>query len=94
MTEELNELAIELRSIFANLHRNKCEKVRFEKHRDRFHNLTGFSFAYPANWPEATYKEFNIALLSLHHGGYILYGGNTITLKGKLLEVELVNDRN
>lgn len=88
MSEVLNELALELRSIFAKLYGRNVRTVTFNKYRNTRSQLLGIRIAQPGQWPEASYVDMNTALLSLHHNGYIVYGANTITLKQKLLEIQ------
>ena len=70
MTEHLNELAIDLLSIFAGFFRNQQTQLRFEKSKDANSYLTGTPFIEPAPWLKASFQDMNAALLSLHHAGY------------------------
>jgi hypothetical protein len=69
MTEVLNELAVELRSILANFYRRDIVKLNFEKRRSTDSHLIGIGIEQPAPWPEASYVDMNTSLLSLHHNG-------------------------
>lgn len=93
MTEVLNGLAIELRSIFANFYRRDIVSLTFIKQRDTQSHLVGIRIEQPAQWSDASFADMNTALLSLPHNGYIVYGANRITLKQKLLHIEHVGIR-
>ena len=87
MNVQLNMLAQQLKITFAGILKRNFEdsKLRFYKKREAGHVST-ISFAYPCEWPNASYVEMNTALLALHHAGYIFYGANSVTINKTLLE--------